>query len=365
VSLLKAGILGASGYGGSELLRRLGKHEGVVLSGFASRQFLGKPLREAWPQLSGSHHGEMLFQSDTEVIEVADVVFFATPHGATAPLVAQARAAGKLAVDLSADYRLEQDPYRHWYGQAHPHPELLAEARYGLPELHRHELKDAQLIASPGCNATAATLALAPLAATGQLGEATSVTIATGISGAGRSPKQPLHFPEAMDSVVPYSTGGTHRHIGEVEANLGRVAAQTDAADLSSARQLRTHGEQKQPRLTFTPMRVPMVRGILAVATTRPASGEADSASLLELYRQFYEGDRLIHVQDTAPETKSVSGTDRAIVSVEADPRTGMIIAYCALDNLGKGAAGQAVQAFNIAAGFPETTALELEGRWP
>ncbi len=361
---LKAGILGASGYGGSELIRRLGRHDGVELSGFASRQFLGQSLETAWPQLAGTTPGARTFQTDEEVIAAADVVFFATPHGATAPLVHSARAQGKLAIDLSADFRLDAAAYEEWYGQPHAHPELLAEARYGLPELHRSELPGARLVASPGCNATAATLALAPLAAAGHLGQDTAVTIATGISGAGRGPKLPVHFPEAMDSVVPYSTGGKHRHIGEIEANLGRVRSAA-AGNPLAGRDVQTHGPQQQPRLAFTPMRVPMARGILAVASTRSPEAGVSSASLLQLYRDFYEGNPLLHVQDTAPETKAVSLTDRAIVSVELDTRTGIIMAYCVLDNLGKGAAGQAVQAFNIAAGFAEQTGLETEGRWP
>lgn len=358
---LRAGILGASGYGGSELIRRLQHHPGVRLSGFASRQYLKQPLEAAWPQLAGSPLAGHKFSSDDEVIDGADVVFFATPHVATAPLVAQARAAGKLAVDLSADFRLSAAEFERWYGQPHAHKELLSEARYGLPELHRQELTGAQLIASPGCNATAATLALAPLAAAGQLGGGSSVLIATGISGAGRAPKQPVHFPEAMDSVVPYGTGGSHRHIGEVEASLGRLSAAAADGQQVRAGQLRTAGAQQPVRISFTPLRVPMVRGILAVAT----SHVPDGLNLQELYRDFYAAQPLVHVQDSPPETKAVTGTDRAIVSVELDPRTGLAVSYCVLDNLGKGAAGQAVQAFNLAAGFEETTGLELTGRWP
>ncbi len=362
---VKAGILGASGYGGSELIRRLSRHKEVQLSGFASRQFLGQRLEEAWPQLAGLEVGSRTFADNDEVIAGADVLFFATPHAATAPLVAQALAEGKTAVDLSADFRLDAETYEEWYGLQHPHPELIGRARYGLVELHRAELAGAGLIASPGCNATAATLALAPLAAAGHLGRDVSVSIATGISGAGRSPKLPIHFPEAMDTVVPYSTGGRHRHVGEIEANLGRVRAQTQGDGRPKAGALSTHGPQDRPTLTFTPMRVPMVRGILAVTTTRSPLGDPGTEELLELYRDFYAGDPLLHVQAAAPETKAVAGSDRAIISVEADRRSGMIVAYAVLDNLGKGAAGQAVQSFNVAGGLEETMGLELEANWP
>ncbi len=363
--MIRAGILGASGYGGSELIRRLGRHPDVAVSGLASRQFLGQKADRGWPQLAGLPVGDLAFTDDEAVIDGADVVFLATPHGATAPLVARVHQAGKVAIDLSADYRLDAGTYTEWYGLEHPHPELLAAARYGLVELHRAELPGARIVAGPGCNATAATLALAPLAAAGHLGEDASVTIATGISGAGRSPALPLQSPEAMDSVVPYRTGGTHRHIGEVEANLGRVISAASEGGLAAARALTTHGPQKRPTITFTPMRVPMVRGILATAVTRSPRGDPGTGELLALYREFYAGSSLLHVQDTAPETKAVTGTDRAILSVQADARTGMIIAFCVLDNLGLGAAGQAVQAFNVALGLNELHGLELEGRWP
>lgn len=362
---VKVGILGASGYGGSELIRRLGRHEHVELTGFASRQYLGQPLEACWPQLAGLPLGRQVFDDNDAVIAGADVLFFATPHAATAPLVAQAIAAGKQAIDLSADFRLDADTYAQWYGLEHPNPELIALARYGLVELHRQELPGARIVASPGCNATAAALALAPLAASGHLGVDTSVTIATGISGAGRAPKPVLHFPEAMDSVVPYSTAGRHRHVAEIEATLGRIRAATAGGDFTAGRSLATHGGQDRPTLTFTPMRVPMVRGILAVASTRSPAGAPDTAGLLELYRDYYAGNPLLHVQDAAPETKSVAGSDRAIVSVEVDQRSGMIQAYSVLDNLGKGASGQAVQGFNVANGFEETAGLETEGRWP
>jgi N-acetyl-gamma-glutamyl-phosphate reductase len=361
--LIRAGILGASGYGGAELFRRLSHHPAVELTGFASRQFLGRPLGEGWPQLAGLT--DATFSSDDDVIAGADVLFFATPHAVTAPLVARARAAGKGVIDLSADFRLDPAAFRQWYGVEHAHPELWSEARYGLVELHRRELVGATLVASPGCNATAGILALAPLAAAGLLGRDITVNIATGISGAGRAQSLPIHYPEAMDSVVPYRIAGTHRHIGEIEATLGRVSA-ASSGGLDAARHLQTHGPQDAPVITFTPQRVPMVRGILAAAATRPDTAEKlSTAGLLQLYRDYYAGNPLLHVQDTPPETKAVSGSDRALISVALDSRSGMVLAFTALDNLGKGASGQAVQAFNIAYGLPETQALELEGRWP
>lgn len=359
--MIRAGVLGASGYGGAELIRRLARHPAVVLSGFASRQFLGQPLSAGWPQLAGLM--DATFATDEDVIAGADVLFCATPHAVTAPLVARALKAGKRVIDLSADFRLDPAAFREWYGSEHAHPELWPEARYGLVELHREELPGSQLVASPGCNATAGALALAPLAAAGLLGRDINVNITTGISGAGRAPSLPLHLPEALDSVVPYSVAGTHRHTGEIEATLGRITAARTSGD---TRNLRTHGPLDAPVITFTPQRVPMVRGILAVTATRPdTDAQLSTQSLLDLYREYFADNPLLHVQDSPPQTKAVSGSDRALLSVALDRRSGMILSFCALDNLGKGAAGQAVQAFNIANGLPETQALELEGRWP
>lgn len=375
--MLTVGVLGASGYGGAELIRRLARHPEVRLAGFASRAYAGQPLEACWPQLAGLPLGAERFGSAEEVIGAAEVIFCATPHGATAPLVASALAAGRQVIDLSADFRLDPATYCEWYGQEHPHPELWPQARYGLVELHRDELAGARLVASPGCNATAAALALAPLAAAGLLGRDVFVNIATGISGAGRSPGLALHQPEAAESVVPYRVGGTHRHIAEIEATLGRAAA-AGAAARSGTRQaevgpagaapagkrLETHAPFTAPTITFTPQRVPMTRGILASCAAR-LEGSATSEGLLDLYRDYYAGDPLVHVQAEPPETKAVAGSDRAVLSVRLDRRSGVALAFAAIDNLGKGASGQAVQGFNVSRGLPETAGLELVGRWP
>lgn len=354
---LRAGILGASGYGGAALIERLSRHSGVRLSGVASRQYEAKPLSACWPQFAGLEP-ELTFQDTGTVIDSSDVVFMATPHGATAPLVKEALEAGKAVIDLSADFRLPADVYRLWYGADHPYPELFEQARYGLVELHRAELPGCRLVASPGCNATAASLALAPLAAEGLLGDGTVAAILTGVSGAGRAPGQALHFAEVNENVKPYKVAGTHRHTAEIEATLGRIRAM--------GKNVRTHEASEPLPVTFNPHLVPISRGILASCTTRPSvATELDDAALLSLYQAFYAGDPLIHVQEELPQTKSVAGSDRALVSVRADRRTGTIAAFCAIDNLGKGAAGQAVQAFNIAFAFAETEGLTLGGTWP
>ncbi|MDA0699873.1 MAG: N-acetyl-gamma-glutamyl-phosphate reductase [bacterium] len=351
---LRAGILGASGYGGAGLIERLRRHPEVELVALASRQSLGQPVDAAWPHLAGLLDQRFVDTDDT--IAAADVVFFSTPHAAAAPLVAAARAAGKLVVDLSADFRLDAATYATWYGP-HPHPERIAEAVYGLPELHRTELADATIVASPGCNATAATLALAPLAAAGLLGAMPVVTIVTGVSGAGRALDLGVHHAELDENARPYKVAGTHRHTGEIEVNLGRVAAQ--------GKDGRTHGPRTPLRLAFNPVLVPMARGILATAVVQPQRDDLNDAGLLALYRDFYLGDPLVHVQADLPQTKAVTGSDRALVTVRRDARTGAVVAFAAIDNLGKGAAGQAVQGFNVARGFEETLGLRLEGHWP
>lgn len=354
---LRAAVLGASGYGGVGLVERLRRHPEVTLTAVASRQYLGRPLEGAWPHLAGLADLAGLRFVDTEdAIAAADVLFCATPHAATAPLVAAARAAGRSVIDLSADFRLDAETYAAWYGP-HPHPALLDQAVYGLPELHRADLPGAAIVASPGCNATAATLALAPLAAARLLGELPVVTIVTGVSGAGRALDLGLHHAELEGNARAYKVAGTHRHTGEIEVNLGRVAAQ--------GKSTRTHGPRRPVRISFNPVLVPMTRGILATAVTRPGGDAPSDAALRDLYRDFYADDPLVHVQDDLPQTKAVAGGDRALVTVRRDERTGAVVALAAIDNLGKGAAGQAVQGFNVARGFPEAAGLRLEGQWP
>jgi N-acetyl-gamma-glutamyl-phosphate reductase len=351
---VRVAILGASGYGGAGLIERLLAHPDAEIAAVASRQHLGRPVEAAWPHLAGLV--PLSFVDAPEAMAAADVVMCATPHGATAPLVHAARAAGKQVVDLSADFRLDADNYADWYGP-HPHPELLEEAVYGLPELHRSELPGAAIVASPGCNATAATLALAPLAADGLLGEIPTVTIVTGASGAGRATDLGLHFGELNENARPYKVAGTHRHTGEIECSLGRVAAQ--------GKDGRSHGPRTPVRIAFNPVLVPMSRGIVACAVARPARGDFDDASLLERYQAFYGGDPCVLVSSELPQTKAVAGSDRAVIAVRWDRRTGSVVAMCAIDNLGKGAAGQAVQGLNLALGLPETAGLRLGGQWP
>lgn len=354
---LRVGVLGASGYGGAGLLERLARHPGVELTAVGSRQYQGEPVAASWPQFAGLFP-ELSFRSTDAVVADSEVVFCATPHGATAPLVKQALDSGVAVIDLSADFRLPPDVYAAWYGLPHPHPELYPEARYGLVELHRDELRGARLIASPGCNATAASLALAPLAAAGLLGPSAVANVVTGVSGAGRAPSQALHYTEVNENARPYKVAGSHRHTAEIEATVGRARA--------GGRALATHSAFSPYTVTFNPHLVPMSRGILATCTTQPREAEGLSdAALLDVFRAYYADDPLIVVQDELPQTKAAAGSDRAVLSARYDARTRTIVAFCAIDNLGKGAAGQAVQAFNVAFGFDEVEGLTRGGMWP
>ena len=275
--MIGVAVLGASGYGGAELIRRLSRHAEVEVVALGSRAYAGQPLEACWPHLAGLSAAH--FVAPEEALTAGDVLFTATPHGATAPLVAQARAAGKRVVDLSADFRLPPEVYELWYGQEHPHPELYEEARYGLVELHRQELAGANLIATPGCNASAASLALAPLAAAGLLGDEVTATIMTGVSGAGRGPGQAFHLPEAAESVKPYKVAGEHRHTAEIEQTLGRAR--------QMGKKLVTHSGADPLPVTFNPHLVPMIRGILATCSTRPKRDDLTPERALEIYRDY------------------------------------------------------------------------------
>jgi N-acetyl-gamma-glutamyl-phosphate reductase len=357
VSRLRAGVLGASGYGGAGLVERLAGHPDVDLVAVGSRQYLGEPLDACWPQFVGLFP-ELRFADTETVLEGVDVVFCATPHGATAPLVRRAVDADVAVVDLSADFRLDPADYRRWYGLEHPHPELYPMARYGLVELHRQELAGCRLVASPGCNATAAALALAPLAAGGLLGSSAVANILTGVSGAGRAPSQALHFTEVNENARPYKVAGNHRHTAEIEATAGRA--------LAGGKRLATHAAFDPFPVTFNPHLVPMSRGVLATVTSTGARGaEVDEDGVLSMMAEYYREDAMVVVQGELPQTKAVAGSDRAVVSARVDARTGTVVSFCAIDNLGKGAAGQAVQGFNVAFGFEETAGLSLGGQWP
>jgi N-acetyl-gamma-glutamyl-phosphate reductase len=327
--MIRAAVIGASGYTGAELVRLLLGHPGVELAGLYARASAGRPIAEALPQLAGVVD-RVLEPVDPDAIAAGcDVAFAALPHGESAPVVAALVARGVPVLDLSADLRLaDPDAHRTWYG-ADPEPELRARAVYGLPERHRDALRGARLVAVPGCYPTAAILAVAPLL---DLVDGPLVVDAkSGVTGAGRTPTAATHFPEVAEGIRPYKVAGTHRHTAEMEQELGL-------------------------RVTFTPHLVPMSRGILACVYARPRA-PADVHAVLA---RAYAGEPFVTVlpAGAVPDTAHVRGSNRVHVAVHVDRRADVIVAMAAIDNLVKGAAGQAVQCMNLALGLPETAGL-------
>src|SRR5262245_27578698 len=335
---VRVGIIGATGYGGGELVRLLSRHPSAEIVALQGRD-RDEPIDASHP-----HLGSTGLRIAGSLPDGLDAVFLGLPHGAAAALVPDLLEKGVAVIDLGPDFRL-RDPagYPRWYRFEHPRPDLLERAVYGLPELHGDDLvalrdADVRIVASPGCYATASILSLAPLARTGLLDDVV-IDAKSGVSGAGREAKPEMHFSEVNESVRAYGVDG-HRHVAEIEQELGAAAGSTLAP------------------VDFLPHLIPMTRGILAachVRTTRPL----EQRELDELYHGAYGGEGFIDVVAAPPATKHVTGSNRFKVFVRADPRTGRVLVLGVLDNLVKGAAGQAIQAFNVVFGLPESSGLE------
>lgn len=342
-------IAGASGYAGAELVRLAAAHPYFDITAVTSEKSAGQSVASVFPSLTGvvQHTFEAL--APEALAERADALFLALPHTKSQEPVALCMKAGKLVVDLSADYRLKSvAAYEQWYQTPHAHPALLQEAVYGLPELHRSAIAKAKLVASPGCYPTAAILQLAPLFAKG-LVQLDSIVIdaKSGVSGAGRSPALPYHFPEAHESLEPYKIG-KHRHIPEIEQELSAVMGTPGAVTIA-----------------FTPHLVPMNRGILSTAYCKLKT-EIKLPELRALYREFYKGERFIRLyEDIVPNPRYIKGSNFCDIGVYADQRAGWVVTVAAVDNLVKGAAGQAIQAMNLMMGIPEETGLTAPGSYP
>jgi N-acetyl-gamma-glutamyl-phosphate reductase len=353
---IKVAVVGASGYTGGELLRLLAGHPKMKIAAVTSEQSAGKPVAGMFPSLASVVPLVFESLSPDALAKRVDAVFLALPHTKSLQPVAACMAAGKHVVDLSADYRLK-DPavYETWYQATHDQHDLLKQAVYGLPEFHREAIKKARLVASPGCYPTAAIVQLAPLVARGLVDPDTIVIDAkSGISGAGRTPALPYHFPEAHESLEAYKIG-QHRHIPEIEQELTLLAAR--------------HGKAKPSKhltVAFTPHLVPMNRGILSTAYCRLLD-PMPLDQLRALYREFYKGEKFIRIHDgdVSANPRHVRGSNFCDVSVFADTRAGWVVTVAALDNLVKGAAGQAIQAMNLMLGFPEDLGLSGPGVYP
>jgi N-acetyl-gamma-glutamyl-phosphate reductase len=344
---IRVGIIGATGYVGAELVRLLARHPNVDLVGLAGRGRDHDPIETIHPQLVGTG---LTVHAD---LPPADAVFLALPHGAAAALVPDLVAAGTAIIDQGPDFRLrEPADYPRWYGFEHPRPDLLDQAVYGLPELHRAELSalvDAEMaiVGAPGCYPTATLLALAPLARAGLI-EDLVVDAKSGVSGAGREAKPELHFGEVNESVKAYGLGG-HRHVAEIEQELATIAAREG---------LDPGANPGIIAVDFLPHLIPMTRGILSACHVRPTR-PVTQAELDDLYGAAYADEPFVRVVASPPATKHVTGSNQVLVHVKRDERTNRILAIGVEDNLVKGAAGQAIQAFNLVHGLPETAGLE------
>lgn len=340
---MKVGVLGASGYAGVELLRLSAAHPDLQVVVASAGTAAGQGVAAHTPSLAAAYPSLVFGDIDPDGLDGLDIVFSALPHGESQHVVPEIEKQVGVIVDLAADFRL-RDPslYPIWYGHDHTAAELLSRFHYGLPELFRHELHGARLIAAPGCYPTAASLALAPLVRAGVVSkDGIIVDAASGVSGAGRAPKANLHFGAVDEDFIAYGLLD-HRHTPEMEQTLGA-------------------------QVLFTPHLAPMTRGILATCYARPAGGSPGftTEDALEVLHEAYEGEPFVVVSPASPSTKATSGSNCAHITVRVDPRTGWVVALCALDNLVKGASGQAVQCANLALGLPEVTGLPVVGVYP
>jgi N-acetyl-gamma-glutamyl-phosphate reductase len=334
------GIYGASGYTGAELLRLCAAHPDLQVVVATGDTQAGSRVASLYPSLAPAY-GDLVFAESTpQAVDGVDVLFLALPHGKAQEVVPAVRGRVGAVVDLSADFRLQDASlYPQWYGEAHQCPELLPQFAYGLPELFREQIMGSRLIAAPGCYVTAASLALAPLVRAGVV-ETTGVIVdaASGVSGAGRGLKHTSLFCTVDEDVTAYGLLD-HRHTPEIEQVTGA-------------------------QVLFTPHLVPMNRGILATCYARPA-GSLTTASLLELLAKSYAGEPFVVVSEQSPSTKATLGSNACHLTARFDERTQTVVVLAALDNLTKGASGQAVQCANLVLGLAETTGLPTVGVYP
>ena len=348
VSPVRVAILGATGYGGVELLRFLAIHPAARIVAVSSETSAGEPLAKSYPHLAGLEL-TLLPAEEARFAGDPQVTFCALPNGQAMRLAPALLERGIAVIDLSADFRLK-DPatYQRYYEKVHASPELLAQAAYGIPELYRDEISASRLIANPGCYPTSALLALVPLLRAGVIEpKGLVVDSKSGVSGAGRRALEtPYLYAEANEDVSAYKVG-THRHAPEIEQQLSGTCA----------------GEAA---ITFTPHLIPMTRGIFTTAYAG-LTCEVKTADVLEIYHQTYAGSPFVKVLDekTLPHTKWCYGSNRAFVTARVDARTGRVVTLSAIDNLGKGMAGQAVQNMNLLFGLPETCGLEMPAIYP
>ena len=343
--MVRVGIVGGTGYTGVELLRLLALHEDAEVVAITSRADRGKRVDELFPNLRG-HYDLAFSEPDVRQLAACDLVFFATPHNVAMNLVPELLAAGARIVDLSADYRLRDAAlWSRWYGESHASPELLSEAVYGLPELHREKIAAARLVACPGCYPTSVQLGFMPLLARDLIDPQNLIaSSASGVSGAGRQAKIDNLLSEASDSFKAYGVNG-HRHLPEIEQGLTDIAGQ-------------------RVQVTIVPHLLPIVRGIHSTLFARL---RGDTPDLQALYEDWYADEPFVDVlpPGVLPQTRTVKGANRCQISIAVPQDRETVVVMATIDNLVKGAAGQAVQNINIMLGLDERAGLRQLGLLP
>ena len=346
--MIKVGIIGSTGYAGGELVRILMGHKDVEIKWFGSRSYIDKKYAEVYQNMFQIVDAVCMDDNMEELAEKVDVIFTATPQGLCASLVNEEILSKTKVIDLSADFRIKDvDTYEEWYKMKHPSPQFIEEAVYGLCEVNRQAVKKARLVANPGCDPTCSFLSIYPLAKEGLIDMSTIIIDAkSGTSGAGRGAKVDNLYCEVNENIKAYGVA-SHRHTPEIEEQLGYASGE-------------------KVTLNFTPHLVPMNRGILvtAYASLKKAMIYEE---MKEIYERYYNKERFVRVlsKDICPQTKWVEGSNYVDVNFKIDPRTNRVIMMGAMDNLVKGAAGQAVQNMNLMFGLPESEGLELVPMFP
>jgi N-acetyl-gamma-glutamyl-phosphate reductase len=341
----RVGIINVTGYVGIELARLLCQHPGVELVSITGRSAAGQKLGQAFPHLSNI---DLTIEPKLGDVELA---FSAMPHEESAKEVIPLLKAGLKIIDMSADFRLkEAGDYPRWYGFTHPSPQLLAQAVYGIPELHRRKIAKAQLVANPGCYPTSAILALAPAVTAGIIEPDIIIDSKSGVSGAGRTLKLGSMFSEVDEDVTAYSLNG-HRHLPEIVQEVSAIYS------------------GGTPKITFVPHLMPMTRGMLSAcygALIPENLPEKDiAASIRQTYLDYYADEPFVKITEAPPHTKHTQGSNFCHIYPTYDPRTGKLIVISCIDNLVKGAAGQGIQNMNVMLGLPETTGLLAPALFP
>ncbi len=339
----KVAILGASGYTGAELLRLLQGHSGCEVVALSAHSQAGTKVTELYPHLQSFQNATFQKQDDfLQASADADLVFSALPHGESMDILPSLK--NRFIIDLGSDFRLQDASlYDCWYGRSHSCPKELPNWTYALPELFREEIAKSTRLANPGCFATAISLALAPLAKQGLLDHSVQVSAASGTSGAGRAPKSGMHFAHVFENFSAYKPG-VHQHTPEIEHCLGRLCA-------------------REVKICFVPHLLPVSRGILATSFIELKDFSQERA--ISLFHDFYQGEKFVQVTEELIDTKQVRSSNRCVMCPRYDSRSGKLIILSAIDNLVKGASGQALQNANILLGFDEDCGLDAEALYP